>query len=87
MIFPDVDYIEWAKQHNLQITPDYCRNCGKEVIPTIPYAEGEYRGLKSESHGCPPGYDHYIFHTSHKRLKDCVKRLARSFSQLQKEQK
>jgi len=78
MMYPLVDYKKWALTYNLNIEPDYCRNCGKLITPTIPYADGNYRGLKSAPHGCPSGFDHYVFNSISINLKENIKNLMRN---------
>ena len=82
MIYPLVDYKKWALKYNLNIESNYCRNCGKLITPTIPHADGNYRGLKSKHHGCPPGFDHHVFNSVSAELKENIKHLTKLFKDI-----
>lgn len=56
MIFPQEDYLEWAKKYGLRIQEGECLKCGMKIITDIPFALGGYRGLKSKDHGCGQKY-------------------------------
>ncbi len=61
MIYPKVDLKKWLKLYNLRINESPCLNCNKMIVPTIPFADKNIRGVRTAPHGCPPGYDHSTF--------------------------
>lgn len=44
-----VDYIKWAKEHNLKPFTVVCDGCGKDRTTSIPFVSGKAYGLV-----CPP---------------------------------
>lgn len=48
---------EWAKRYEISLDPRPCAGCGIDLYPTIPFAEADWRGLRSEPHACGPHYD------------------------------
>lgn len=58
MIYPlYVSAEEWARRYEIDVSPRVCDNCGVMLIPEIPYAYKEWRGLKSKPHKCGQKYD------------------------------
>jgi hypothetical protein len=58
MIYPDVDVQEWCEHYRITIKIGHCLCCGKELMPSIPFAHKDWRGVTSAPHGCPERYDH-----------------------------
>lgn len=56
MIFPLEDHEAWATRYSLEIKTIDCVKCGVSQCTTIPFAEGEQRGLIAPLHDCGPGY-------------------------------
>ena len=56
ILYPIVNYKEWAKKYGIQIDSYPCEKCGKILTPNIPFASGEWRGLRTEEHECGPKY-------------------------------
>lgn len=52
MIYPDIDYKEWAQLHSITPLHKKCPCCNKEFLTTIPVAINGYRGLQTPDHGC-----------------------------------
>lgn len=61
MIFPDVDYKEWAKRLKLKLDPIECPKCKKKFTPCIPFMMKGYRGLQCKLHKCGKFYQASIF--------------------------
>ena len=70
MIYPNVPPEVWAKRHRLSLTPRACPECKVSLSPSIPFATLEYRGLKSEPHGCGPCFDLKRFRAVKGPMKD-----------------
>lgn len=61
MVYPLVPAEEWVKRYELFVSPRPCQNCGKILIPAIPFAYGRWRGLTSAPHGCEENFDVFVF--------------------------
>jgi hypothetical protein len=58
MIYPDDKPEVWAKRYSIDVSPRPCEQCGVMVVPDIPYAYKDWRGLMSKDHGCGEKYVH-----------------------------
>lgn len=65
MVYPLVPAEEWVKRYELFVSPCPCQNCGKMLLPAIPFAYGRWRGLTSAPQGCEENFDVFSFHESH----------------------
>lgn len=50
----------WAKKYNIHRSESPCPDCGNPLIPSIPFALGGLRGLKSECGSCGGGPCPYV---------------------------
>lgn len=57
MLYPLIDFREWAKTYNISLQPRKCSNCELLLYPEIPFAVDDLRGLKSKEHDCGSKYD------------------------------
>lgn len=59
MLYPvGVSKEDWAKRYDISLEPRPCANgCGKDLYPEIPFADEEWRGLRSHPHDCGPQFD------------------------------
>lgn len=62
MIYPvGQDPKAWAKRYNIvDLEPCPCFNCGKLLMPEVPFATGDWRGLMSKPHLCGPDFDYVV---------------------------
>jgi hypothetical protein len=56
MIYPGTDPRAWSLKHNLELSTDKCRKCGKEVEVNIPIISPDFVGFESAVHECGPQY-------------------------------
>lgn len=75
MIYPIVDWKEWAQMYNLSTKIQPCLKCGKPLSKEIPFVEGNLRGLKSATHECGPSYDHKVFRSINNEDNEALKEL------------
>ncbi len=61
MIMPVTNFEDWAKMYNIKVKSDYCPKCGIKRVANIPFAFKDFRGLKSEIHGCGKEYVLHVF--------------------------
>ena len=57
MLFPQVPLEEWAKLYGLEPFEEQCEACGRAQYTSIPWASGNWRGLKSTVCECGNGCD------------------------------
>lgn len=60
MLFPNSNSADWAIKYDLEIQATTCLCCKQEVLMNVPVAIKNYRGFKTEDHGCPKKYDQYF---------------------------
>ena len=64
MLFPQIKPEDWAKAYHLEVAKRKCLKCKKEILIDIPIATKNYRGFRSQEHGCPEEYHQYILSPS-----------------------
>lgn len=52
MLFPVETAESWAEKYGLKIVSGKCSSCGIDLVSNIPFAHGDWRGLRSEPHSC-----------------------------------
>lgn len=57
MIYPVVEKEKWIALYDIDASPANCENCGKLLIPEIPFAYKNWRGLMSAPHECGEKYN------------------------------
>jgi len=57
MIYPDTNPDEWSERYHINKSSVPCDRCGKTLIPEIPFAYEDWRGLRSKPHPCGKIYD------------------------------
>jgi len=55
MIFPQVSVEEWTARYHLEALSWPCLSCGKMRHANIPFAHGNWRGLRSVDCSCGKG--------------------------------
>jgi hypothetical protein len=60
MLFPLVSPEEWSELHRIGIENTICLGCKMKLQINVPIALKNYRGFKTESHGCPKKYEQYV---------------------------
>lgn len=68
---------EWARRYKISLAPRPCINCGVNLYPTIPFAVGGLRGLKSVPHNCGPAYDLKRYVPALKKDRDALRSMVR----------
>ena len=49
MIYPDINFQEWAKKYDLKILRQPCPNCNYEIITDTPFYAKDWIGLEGKS--------------------------------------
>lgn len=66
LILHGVDPVRWAKRHGIEPASHPCYQCGAELRTTLPFAQGELRGLISPPCAC--GFEHTPYCVVHPRM-------------------
>lgn len=59
-LFPVEFPAVWAERYGIPLHDKYCERCGRLQCPQRPFAQGPYRGILWESHGCGAKYEYGI---------------------------
>lgn len=59
MLYPIIEAEKWAQNNSLEIESTTCLGCKQVVKIDVPIASKEFRGFKTQPHGCPKQFDQY----------------------------